>query len=166
MLLVCIFFYGSNFSPITKQKKASCWKSKFLILRIFYWHRYTGRGLFLDPPTVFLCNNNWILSLPEWLHAKSANFQDASKWTFLWTLYAPTSAWLFYCTFLSRFLLFIAFDWKFTAFDSRDKIFEKTRRDKSDLASFYSSYISQIFSQDQECNEFNPIGALIMEPGK
>ncbi|TXG61009.1 hypothetical protein EZV62_012372 [Acer yangbiense] len=37
---------------------------------------YTGRGLFLDPPTVFMCNSKWDLSLPEWLHAKIVNLQD------------------------------------------------------------------------------------------
>ncbi|KAK1560230.1 hypothetical protein Q3G72_023781 [Acer saccharum] len=37
---------------------------------------YTGRGLFLDPPTVFMCNSKWDLSLPEWLHAKIVKIQD------------------------------------------------------------------------------------------
>ncbi|KAJ7979489.1 Bifunctional dethiobiotin synthetase/7,8-diamino-pelargonic acid aminotransferase, mitochondrial [Quillaja saponaria] len=29
---------------------------------------YTGRGLFLDPPTVFMCNGVWSLSFPQGLH--------------------------------------------------------------------------------------------------
>ncbi|KAL5775185.1 hypothetical protein ACOSP7_012742 [Xanthoceras sorbifolium] len=37
---------------------------------------YTGRGLFLDPPRVFMCNSKWDLSLPEWLHAKIVKLQD------------------------------------------------------------------------------------------
>ncbi|KAJ6382123.1 hypothetical protein OIU77_030723 [Salix suchowensis] len=32
---------------------------------------YTGRGLFLDPPTVSLSNNKWNLSLPEGMHCKN-----------------------------------------------------------------------------------------------
>ncbi|XP_015878220.3 bifunctional dethiobiotin synthetase/7,8-diamino-pelargonic acid aminotransferase, mitochondrial [Ziziphus jujuba] len=35
---------------------------------------YTGRGLFLDPPTVFLCNNKWNLSLPEGLQSHSLKY--------------------------------------------------------------------------------------------
>ncbi|KAJ6407045.1 hypothetical protein OIU84_010540 [Salix udensis] len=32
---------------------------------------YTGRGLFLDPPTVSMSNNKWNLSLPEGMHCKN-----------------------------------------------------------------------------------------------
>ncbi|KAK4257669.1 hypothetical protein QN277_007230 [Acacia crassicarpa] len=35
---------------------------------------YTGRGLFLDPPTVFICNSTWTLSLPQGFH--SGSFKD------------------------------------------------------------------------------------------
>ncbi|EXB94580.1 Adenosylmethionine-8-amino-7-oxononanoate aminotransferase [Morus notabilis] len=37
---------------------------------------YTGRGLFLDPPTVFLCNNTWNVSLPEGMRSSSENFEN------------------------------------------------------------------------------------------
>ncbi|KAL5549073.1 hypothetical protein UlMin_004304 [Ulmus minor] len=37
---------------------------------------YTGRGLFLDPPTVFLCNNTWNLSLPEGMLSDNSKFQN------------------------------------------------------------------------------------------
>ncbi|KAF3452815.1 hypothetical protein FNV43_RR03248 [Rhamnella rubrinervis] len=37
---------------------------------------YTGRGLFLDPPTVFLCNNIWNISLPEGLLSHSLNSDE------------------------------------------------------------------------------------------
>lgn len=36
---------------------------------------YSGRGLFLDPPTVFLCNGQWNLSLPESLHSKDLELE-------------------------------------------------------------------------------------------
>lgn len=36
---------------------------------------YTGRGLFLDPPTVFLCSGWWNLSLPEALHSKDLELE-------------------------------------------------------------------------------------------
>lgn len=34
---------------------------------------YSGRGLFLDPPTVFMCNGKWNLSLTEEMHFDNAN---------------------------------------------------------------------------------------------
>ncbi|KDP22928.1 hypothetical protein JCGZ_01765 [Jatropha curcas] len=37
---------------------------------------YTGRGLFLDPPTVFMCNSKWNLSLPDWLHYENVTNND------------------------------------------------------------------------------------------
>ncbi|KAJ0031304.1 hypothetical protein Pint_14193 [Pistacia integerrima] len=37
---------------------------------------YVGRGLFLDPPTVFMCNSIWNLSLPEWLHAETVELEN------------------------------------------------------------------------------------------
>nr|DAD45742.1 TPA_asm: hypothetical protein HUJ06_003972 [Nelumbo nucifera] len=37
---------------------------------------YTGRGLFLDPPTVFICNGSWNISLPEVLQSKSLKLEN------------------------------------------------------------------------------------------
>ncbi|KAF4383950.1 hypothetical protein G4B88_016383 [Cannabis sativa] len=37
---------------------------------------YTGRGLFLSPPTVFLSNNTWNLSLPEGMHSNKLKDAD------------------------------------------------------------------------------------------
>ncbi|KAE8676619.1 Bifunctional dethiobiotin synthetase/7,8-diamino-pelargonic acid aminotransferase [Hibiscus syriacus] len=37
---------------------------------------YTGRGLFLDPPTVFMHNGKWILSLPEVFHSGTPEPED------------------------------------------------------------------------------------------
>ncbi|GKV18237.1 hypothetical protein SLEP1_g28647 [Rubroshorea leprosula] len=37
---------------------------------------YTGRGLFLDPPTVFMCNGEWNLSLPEAFHSEALKLDD------------------------------------------------------------------------------------------
>ncbi|KAK9275394.1 hypothetical protein L1049_022658 [Liquidambar formosana] len=37
---------------------------------------YTGRGLFLNPPTVFLCNGIWNLSLPEGPYSKNMKLGD------------------------------------------------------------------------------------------
>ncbi|TKY54599.1 Bifunctional dethiobiotin synthetase/7,8-diamino-pelargonic acid aminotransferase [Spatholobus suberectus] len=80
---------------------------------------YTGRGLFLDPPSVFMHNNTWNISLPEGYHWESLK-----------------------------------------AFTSRDEIFHKGR-DKSELATVYSSYISKVLSGFR--GPYN-VGALIMEP--
>ncbi|OMO91501.1 Aminotransferase class-III [Corchorus capsularis] len=37
---------------------------------------YTGRGLFLDPPTVFMQNGIWNLSLPEGFHSETLKLED------------------------------------------------------------------------------------------
>lgn len=37
---------------------------------------YTGRGLFLDPPTVFMRNGKWSLSLPEVFHCETLKLED------------------------------------------------------------------------------------------
>ncbi|PNT32143.1 hypothetical protein POPTR_006G170400v4 [Populus trichocarpa] len=37
---------------------------------------YTGRGLFLDPPTVSMSNNKWNLSLPEGMHCENMIKKD------------------------------------------------------------------------------------------
>uniref|UniRef100_A0A7N2L1K3 Uncharacterized protein n=1 Tax=Quercus lobata TaxID=97700 RepID=A0A7N2L1K3_QUELO len=37
---------------------------------------YTGRGLFLDPPTVYMCNGVWKLSLPEGLHLEIPKLEN------------------------------------------------------------------------------------------
>ncbi|XP_020227433.1 bifunctional dethiobiotin synthetase/7,8-diamino-pelargonic acid aminotransferase, mitochondrial isoform X2 [Cajanus cajan] len=80
---------------------------------------YTGRGLFLDPPSVFMHNKTWNISIPEG-----------------------------YC-------------WEsLKAFASRDGIFHKSR-DKSELATVYSSYISKVLSGFRGTSR---VGALIMEP--
>lgn len=43
------------------------------------FHRYTGRGLFLDPPTVYMCNGVWKLSLPEALHLEIPKLENKGK---------------------------------------------------------------------------------------
>ncbi|XP_027331712.1 bifunctional dethiobiotin synthetase/7,8-diamino-pelargonic acid aminotransferase, mitochondrial isoform X2 [Abrus precatorius] len=84
---------------------------------------YTGRGLFLDPPSVFMHNNTWNISLPEGYQWKSLKVESIT-------------------------------------FASRDEIFHKGR-DKSELATVYSSYISNVLSGFRGSNH---IGALIIEP--
>ncbi|XVE71791.1 hypothetical protein DITRI_Ditri10aG0180200 [Diplodiscus trichospermus] len=37
---------------------------------------YTGRGLFLDPPTVFMHNGQWTLSLPDVFHSETLKLED------------------------------------------------------------------------------------------
>ncbi|KAM3762418.1 hypothetical protein ACB098_01G343900 [Castanea mollissima] len=37
---------------------------------------YTGRGLFLDPPTVYMCNGVWKLSLPKGLHLEMPKLEN------------------------------------------------------------------------------------------
>ncbi|KAF7154301.1 hypothetical protein RHSIM_Rhsim01G0006800 [Rhododendron simsii] len=37
---------------------------------------YTGRGFFLDPPTAFMDNGVWKLSLPERIHPENVNVED------------------------------------------------------------------------------------------
>ncbi|XWS70927.1 hypothetical protein CRYUN_Cryun03dG0092500 [Craigia yunnanensis] len=37
---------------------------------------YTGRGFFLDPPTVFMHNGKWTLSLPEVFHSETLKLED------------------------------------------------------------------------------------------
>ncbi|XP_059637217.1 bifunctional dethiobiotin synthetase/7,8-diamino-pelargonic acid aminotransferase, mitochondrial [Cornus florida] len=39
---------------------------------------YTGRGIFLDPPTVFMCNGIWKLSLPETMQFEKLKAEDMS----------------------------------------------------------------------------------------
>ncbi|CAL0325586.1 unnamed protein product [Lupinus luteus] len=84
---------------------------------------YTGRGLFLDPPSVFMRNNTWMLSLPQGFHLENLKVDS-------------------------------------TTFASHEEIFHKGR-DKSELATVYSSYISKQLSGFKGSNN---IGALIMEP--
>jgi hypothetical protein len=43
------------------------------------FHRYTGRGLFLDPPTVYMCNGVWNLSLPEGLCFGNPKLENIGK---------------------------------------------------------------------------------------
>lgn len=84
---------------------------------------YTGRGLFLDPPSVFMHNNTWNISIPEGYHWKSLKGESIT-------------------------------------FASRDEIFHKGR-DKSELVTVYSSYISRVLAGFRGSNN---VGALIMEP--
>lgn len=58
-------------------KKKLCEPVKSITVKFHY--RYTGRGLFLDPPTVFLCNNIWNISLPEGLQSHSLNYGEISE---------------------------------------------------------------------------------------
>ena len=44
-----------------------------------FHNRYTGRGLFLNPPTVFLSNNTWNLSLPEGMQSNNLKFANISE---------------------------------------------------------------------------------------
>ncbi|KAF5456290.1 hypothetical protein F2P56_025788 [Juglans regia] len=37
---------------------------------------YTGRGLFLDPPTVYMCNSTWNLALPEGFHLETSKLEN------------------------------------------------------------------------------------------
>ncbi|KAA3485936.1 bifunctional dethiobiotin synthetase/7,8-diamino-pelargonic acid aminotransferase, mitochondrial [Gossypium australe] len=39
---------------------------------------YTGRGLFLDPPTVFMHNGKWTVSLPEVFHSATLKPEDTT----------------------------------------------------------------------------------------
>ncbi|KAE8710359.1 hypothetical protein F3Y22_tig00110321pilonHSYRG00029 [Hibiscus syriacus] len=41
--------------------------------------RYTGRGIFLDPPTVFMHNGKWTLSLPEVFHSGTLEPEDINR---------------------------------------------------------------------------------------
>ncbi|KAL2977627.1 hypothetical protein AAZX31_13G078000 [Glycine max] len=84
---------------------------------------YTGRGLFLDPPSVFMHNSTWNVSIPEGYHLESLKGKSIT-------------------------------------FASPDEIFHKGR-DKSELATVYSSYISKVLSGFRGSNN---VGALIMEP--
>ncbi|KAI4344386.1 hypothetical protein L6164_011620 [Bauhinia variegata] len=84
---------------------------------------YTGRGLFLDPPTVFMSKSKWNLSLTEGLLSEILKVDNIT-------------------------------------FASRDEIFHKGR-DKSELATVYSSYISDLLSG---YTGFTHVGALILEP--
>lgn len=126
------------------------------------FHRYTGRGLFLDPPTVYMCNGVWKLSLPEALHLEIPKLENKGKpyIFFKSTIILNCHLDLILCLF-ENFSTFLYF----TAFSSRDEIFHKIR-DKSDLARNYSSYISEQLLQYSGSGGFYHIGALIMEPGK
>ncbi|XP_014510153.1 bifunctional dethiobiotin synthetase/7,8-diamino-pelargonic acid aminotransferase, mitochondrial isoform X1 [Vigna radiata var. radiata] len=84
---------------------------------------YTGRGLFLDPPSVFMHNNTWNISIPEGYNWESLKGESI-------------------------------------AFSSRDEVFHKGR-DKSELATIYSSYISEVLSRFKGSKN---VGALIIEP--
>lgn len=72
----------------------------------------------------------------------------------------PTSI-LILITFCIQNIIVLLID-AFTAFASRDEIFHKGR-DKSELVTVYSSYISRVLSGFRGSNN---VGALIMEPGK
>lgn len=142
---------------------------------IYELHRYAGRGLFLDPPTVFMCNSIWNLSLPDWFHSESVEHENRSKWTCSLSLSPPSpqvtsslflwSIVILCCAFRYNFWQIFQFIWNFTAFSSCEDIFNK-HRDKSDLAGIYSSYISQKLSQNPGLKGFHHIGALIIEPGE
>lgn len=84
---------------------------------------YTGRGLFLDPPSVFMHNKTWNVSIPEGYCWESLKGESIT-------------------------------------FASHDGIFHKSR-DKSELATVYSSYISKVLSGFRGTSR---VGALIMEP--
>ncbi|QHO07463.1 Bifunctional dethiobiotin synthetase/7,8-diamino-pelargonic acid aminotransferase [Arachis hypogaea] len=42
-------------------------------------NRYTGRGLFMDPPSVFMSNNTWSLLLPEGFQIENLKLAFASR---------------------------------------------------------------------------------------
>lgn len=46
---------------------------------IFQIHRYTGRGLFLNPPSVSMYNNKWNISIPEEFQQENQKLESISK---------------------------------------------------------------------------------------
>ena len=95
-------------------------------------------------------NNTWSLSLPEGFRQENLKLENISKFKL-----SNTNSFLIY----NIIEFFVD---TFTAFASRDEIFHKGR-DKSELATVYSSYISKLLSGYRGSKN---IGALIMEPGK
>lgn len=57
----------------------------FLFLFILFFgmafKRYTGRGLFLDPPTTFMHDGIWKLSLPDGVQSEKLKQEDLSRWS-------------------------------------------------------------------------------------
>ncbi|KAL8158793.1 hypothetical protein V2J09_000330 [Rumex salicifolius] len=81
--------YGILLNPFQRSKTMTCLELKVLALEgsyhgdtlgameaqapssytgFFQQPWYTGRGVFMDPPTVYMHNGMWNLSLPKWLH--------------------------------------------------------------------------------------------------
>lgn len=53
---------------------------KHLIINLVHeFYRYTGRGLFLDPPTVYMRNSIWNLALPEGFRFKTSKLENIGK---------------------------------------------------------------------------------------
>lgn len=46
------------------------------------FHRYTGRGLFLDPPSVSMQNNAWNISIPKGFQLENLKLENLSKFKF------------------------------------------------------------------------------------
>ncbi|KAI3754628.1 hypothetical protein L1987_54415 [Smallanthus sonchifolius] len=87
---------------------------------------YTGRGVFLDPPFVSMCDGVWKIAVPKKMHYEDVILED-------------------------------------TSFNSRDHVFDKSR-DNSNLASIYSTYISQELPLSSGSRKSSHAGALIIEP--
>lgn len=43
------------------------------------FHRYTGRGFFLEPPSVHMCNGIWQLCLPDEMQPDLIKAEDMCK---------------------------------------------------------------------------------------
>lgn len=97
-------------------------------------------------------NSTWNVSIPEGYHLESLKGKSISKFKI-----SNFNSFIDYCLEYNCFIVDA-----FTAFASPDEIFHKGR-DKSELATVYSSYISKVLSGFRGSNN---VGALIMEPGK
>lgn len=56
--------------------------SNYSLLIPYILTRYSGRGLFLDPPTVFLRHAKWIISMPKIMELYKWDFEVPSKFIF------------------------------------------------------------------------------------
>lgn len=118
--------------------------------------RYSGRGLFLDPPECFITKGNWHLSLPDCLKSVHVKLEATSKriW-FLDTLLLFRIIWSLLHSYHSPL----------TGFYSCTELLCPSR-DSSSIAHIYSNYISEQVSSFAASNHSSQIGSLIIEPGK
>lgn len=78
-LNVLFYFFYIDFMCSRKKKTVNYQWINLSFTYLTHVHRYTGRGLFLDPPTVSMSNNKWNLSLPEGMHCENMIKKDMSK---------------------------------------------------------------------------------------